>query len=634
MLRFSFRRLVLLLAIIASMFLSMSLILGSDIAVPQSITDMDKIGESMQKNKESIYKTLDKGKQSLYETVDKGRQTVAETTDKASQAIHKNILNPLLNPSHAPPRKDNDNFKGSSWMPNLQWLSVPFSKKASLDDRIVLPPLPKRQPVYCYYDSTKDKPKEVKDAESDLLLTWRRAWWAQGFRPQILGYADAMNNPLYAEMQKKTTQDSSLNDNVMRWLAWDALGGGILVQHTLFPMAHDDNVLSYLRRGELIGLQRWSYLDDGIYTGDKQTLTKALRGLLHNSKTASLTHFKTGEPVHTVYEALDPNLFKLDEDGSPFAYYSNSTIHKKYEKLVKNGEVDIGALNGLVNAHLQSTWQQRFSGGIEVMHTHAQHMGELLGKGDKLAESLRTCQESPLPDSCPPNNAKCTPCSASTSMKVKATESFHNKTNVYTIGIVPHPWTYAVLKNMREDLDTAFIKAEIPPNDWVETITKDVLAKANVDKRVLSYKQIVAGEGALASSLWLSSERQFPDDLEWHFGFSIPKPESKDTDDDEAVKSSKEESAKELVLISHAHQVIALDKSTDKTKLRAELEEWSMADTEAWRFTRAMQARRQLERNNFEKEEAKYAQGAGSEKGRSRWSKWNDQKEDTKRAVM
>lgn len=637
MLRFSFRRLILLVAIVVTMSFSMSLILNSEITVPPSLAN--KLPANM--DKESIYKTLDKSKQTIYDTVDKGGQALADATEKANQAIHKNILNPLLNPGHAPPRKDDDNYNGSSWWSNFQWLSVPFSKKASLDDRIVLPPLPVRQPVYCYYDATQEKSKEVKDAESDLLLTWRRAWWAKGFKPQILGHSDAINNPLYGELQKKTAQDSNLNDNVMRWLAWDALGGGIMVQHTLFPMAHDDNVLSYLRRGQLNGLQRWKYLGDGIFTSDKQSLTKALRSLLDSSKTGSLAHPKTAKTVQTVYEALDPNMFKIEDDGSAFAYYTKDTIKLKYDTLYKNGEVDAGALDALVNGHLQSTWQQRFSGGIEVMHPHTKHMGQLFAKGDTLAESLRTCLESPLPDSCPPNNPKCTPCPASTAMKVKPTPSFNNQSTIFSIGIVPHPWTYAVLKNMREDLDSTFIHDEIPHNDWIETITKSVLTQTTDEKRVLSFKEIVAGEGGSSSSLWLSAERQFSSternfvtDMEWHFGFSMAKPDSKDAPETDIEKASKEETAKELEFISHATGVITLTKSSEKTKTRAMLEDWSMADTEAWRFTRAMHARRQLVRTNFEKAEEKYAQGVGSESGRSRWNRWRDQKDDTKRAVM
>ncbi|KAL6914465.1 hypothetical protein FSST1_012225 [Fusarium sambucinum] len=41
--------------------------------------------------------------------------------------------------------------------------------------KALLPPLQDRPFVYCYYDATIKKAREEKDAESRLLLTWRRA---------------------------------------------------------------------------------------------------------------------------------------------------------------------------------------------------------------------------------------------------------------------------------------------------------------------------------------------------------------------------------------------------------------------------------------------------------------------------
>jgi hypothetical protein len=129
-------------------------------------------------------------------------------------------LNPFKPASHRPPEQKNSNYGGSSWYSNWNWRS-PFSSSTTMDEsRSLLPPVRDRTPVYCYYDSSIERDAATKEAESALLLTWRRAWWAQGFKPIILSAAEAMNNPLYHEMQG-AEMEPNLKKDMMRWLAWD-----------------------------------------------------------------------------------------------------------------------------------------------------------------------------------------------------------------------------------------------------------------------------------------------------------------------------------------------------------------------------------------------------------------------------
>lgn len=179
---------------------------------------------------------------------------------KLGESITKKVSgwNPFKAPTHPPPIRSQDSYKGSSWWADWKWLSVPFSSSFTLDeDRALLPPLRERPFIYCYYDSTLKKSREEKDAESDLLLTWRRAWWSKGFQPTILGASEAMDNPIYAELQR-LEMDPDLKNDVMRWLAWDNMGTGILSDYTLYPMGQDeDPLLTFLRRGEYPSLTRW-----------------------------------------------------------------------------------------------------------------------------------------------------------------------------------------------------------------------------------------------------------------------------------------------------------------------------------------------------------------------------------------
>jgi len=63
-------------------------------------------------------------------------------------------------------------------------------------------------------------------------------------------------------------------------------------------------------------------------------------------------------------------------------------------------------------------------------------------------------------------------------------------------------------------------------------------------------------------------------------------------------------------------------------RMREALEAWNLADSEAWRFARAYLGREEVERKKFEEDEAKYADGMGSDhhhnKGRSSSSSWTE----------
>lgn len=197
--------------------------------------------------------------------------------------------------------------------------------------------------------------------------------------------------------------------------------------------------------------------------------------------------------------------------------------------------------------------------------------------------------------------------------------------------------------------NATWIRDNVRRDLWLFRVTQDLLGTGvSSSRRIIKYKEVVAGETTSAHSLWLTAERDFPTDLEWYFGFSIsnekmddgkslsPVPGERDpnkgkkkpVDRISGPVASEKDVAEERALLEKARKIVALTKSTSDTKVRASLEAWSMADTEAWKFTRAFQARRALERSDWEKEEAKYSGGAGSEAGRSSWNRWQDRKEE------
>ncbi|GKU07170.1 unnamed protein product [Fusarium langsethiae] len=596
---------------------------------------------------------------------------IKSSTSSLRDSITKGVneLNPFKGPTHAPPIRAQDSFQGTSWWADWKWLSVPLSSPLTLDeDRALLPPLHDRPFIYCYYDATVKKTREEKDAESKLLLTWRRAWWAQGFRPTILGPSEAMANPKYQELQRLELQ-SELKTGLMRWFAWESMSTGFLVDHTLFPVVHtQDPLLVFLRRGKYPVMTKWKGLEDALIVGSKEDITETVESVMDSPA------LKTAK---NVFQGSTTNNFRIDKAQMSLVNYSPEVIKKQYPKVhdgLANGRArGLGVLDRLINAHLHAAWQSGFPDGIKVLGLFSEHTTEMITPALKLASSLAFCPDSPIPSSCPPGVSRCNHCAAGTTpTKVATPEQYNNSTNAFVIGTVPHPWTLATLTSGKERVDVSWIRKEVPRDPWLERITKGLLGlRVSSNSRIMSFKQAVADEHAPTYALWLTAEADIPADLEWQFGFRIPKAlgealiagdrNSEEIQKQEAVKVEKQARAeradksdtdtrpdkprpqahaaaqekestpqerriREKALLEHAKKIVAFKKSTVETRLRASLEAWNLADTEAWKFARAFLARRSRERIEWEKQESKYSGGSGSEKGRSAWNRWTDSK--------
>ncbi|KAL6906648.1 hypothetical protein GGI43DRAFT_235787 [Trichoderma evansii] len=516
-----------------------------------------------------------------------------------------------ISPSHQPPQlhlqQKISKYNGSSWLTDERSLSTSYSSSITLDDeRILLPPLKARQPIYCYHDMDKKKTKDEGDAENELLLTWRRAWWAQGFRPVVLNAAEAMNNSLYDQVQM-TTLTSELRGDIMRWLAWDTMDGGILSEYTVLPIVpQQDPLLPFLSTGVFPSLTKWTDLDDAFIVGQKADVHSALQSILQIEHKQEITSVTT---------ALSGTAVAVNNTSKPLAYYGHKIIKTKYARVIKKDDRagTLRNLNKLINSHLLVTWQNSFPDGIEVIKPLAEHATAMLAGALKLAKSLASCPESPMLSSCPPNLPKCYPCVASPmAVTTLPRLRFRNSPDVFTIGAIPHPWSFALVNNLRESINVTWI-VESPRDTWLSTVTQAYLGSGvTSSRRVVRFKELVAGEADSAHSLWFPAEDKIPSDMEWYFGFTIPE---KGMDDGKslspvpAIRLHKDEDpdkdkeiAHEQALLDRAKPVVMISKSfTNGTEMRTSLEAWNMADTEAWRFTRAFNARRSLEREEWEK---------------------------------
>ncbi|KAI1855187.1 hypothetical protein JX266_000052 [Neoarthrinium moseri] len=559
---------------------------------------------------------------------------------KIHNPFSSSILNPFRPAVHAPPEQKNSTYGGSSWYANWNWRS-PFSSSVTLDEnRSLLPPLKDRPPIYCYYDTTVQREKATQEAESDLLLTWRRAWWAQGFKPIILSAPEAINNPLYDELQRLNLEPTFKTD-MMRWLAWENMGGGLLAHHLLFPMApRDDAVLSYLRRGEYPVLSRWEGMDNALFAGTKTAITEAVTKALRHPERKDAKDF---------ISAVSADTFLVDPKHEGLASYDPRTIETKFakvgEQLGANRATGLQSLNYLINAHLHLSWLGSFPKGIAVVKPLPEHTTTMVQPALDLATWLTSCPDTPMPATCPPNLPKCSPCVATHPMKISTPARYRNTTGLYTIGTVPHPYTFAALNTLKSDIDIPWVRRKMNRDLWLAELTKEHLGTGvSGSARVITFKEAVAGDWATAHSIWLTAEREtLPHDLDWYFGFAIPVNATDSGKSETPVPGPERRpkpyhdpgdgplpTAEDLMLEPELMQKARdIGKSKEKKDIdvRNAIEAWNLADVEAWKFARAFLARSRVERLKWEEEERKYAGGAGSDKEDKRsggWSRWTE----------
>jgi hypothetical protein len=587
--------------------------------------------------------------------------TVEQLTDTIKDSI-KNPHIPTLGPSaHRPPVQQNSTSTSSygsgviEWFSDFKWRN-PFSSSVTYDEtRALLPPFKDRPPVYTYYEPQEKSDKAVVEAENKLLLAWRRAWWAQGFQPLVLSRAEAMKNPFYQRVQGLKL-DSKVEFELMRWLAWDFMGVGILTNWLALPMApYDDSLLSFLRRKEYPQLTHIKNLQNAIFFAEGSAVNNALKRViddpLFKNATASADQIaelgkKEGGIMVNILPEEDLNAW-MQSDG--VAYYSKETISEKYkavsEKLANGTQAEgLDELATLINSHLHLTFQNTFKEGVAVVKPLPEHTTALMYEAIDIARNLTQCPTSPIPDSCPPNRPKCTPCDPSHPLPLKLLPSYKNSSSLYSVGTVPHPYTLTSLHYTRDELAGDFVRRTTKRDSWIHAATKELLGdKASGERRVLHFKDAVAALVAPSNSLWLTAERESQVDIDWIFGFTLPRafsdaaPSAKPTPGPQPRRGMPEPLKNvdvpeerwiltEEVRLRKAREAL---KSKDRRmqKIVDMVEKWNLYDTEAWKFARAWSARRKKEREQWEEDEGKFAgteRKAGVHNGGGGGGRWSD----------
>lgn len=297
--------------------------------------------------------------------------------------------------AHEPPVQKNSSSGDARWFSDWNWLN-PFSSSVTFDDtRSVLPPLKERPPIYTYYDVQTEKEPAVVAEEKRLLNLWRKAWWAQGFKPIILGRAEAMKNPLYEPMQGRKLEDS-LKNELMRWLAWGHMGTGILANWLAVPMGpRNDDDLRYLRRGQYPQLTRYETFGNGLFLGTDTDIDSAIKAILGSEGL---------EEQKLIWEAIpDRKAFHFEPKPAGIAFYDMQTLRSTYvsiaDEIQQNKAQGLASLQQLITSHLHSTFLSQYPEGIAVLNSQGLRSSIITGPSIILANSLNTCPKSPLPSS-------------------------------------------------------------------------------------------------------------------------------------------------------------------------------------------------------------------------------------------
>ena len=530
-------------------------------------------------------------------------------------------------PVHKPLIQSEDKTVGEGkWYNDWKWLH-PFSDSiTSFENGVVLPPIRKRPPIYAFYDTRAERSDEVREAENKLLLIWRRAWWAQGFRPVILGRGEALKNKLYVSVQGKKI-DPKVEIEVMRWLAWEQMGSGILANWLVLPMgAYDDPDISYLRRGDYPVLTRYDGLASGLFSGPKGGIRDALSTALESPNLVTVSSF---------LDVFENQRLAIDPKPESIAFYDGKMLSTKYKAihttLAENKPKGLIALAQLITSHLHLTFLSTFSTGFAILTPFPGLTLTLSQPALSLAHSLATCPESPMPAACPPNIPSCTPCTRKRPMQIATPASYYNTSSLYTIATIPHPYTLSALLEPSRDISIRHIRRDTERDRWLHAVTESTLGREiSGPDRIVSFKETVAAEWGSWRGLWMTEDPAVPEhrDLEWHFGFSLPRfvnatdlvpKNQRPTDKEFKTQTKMLGKAKGLLDGKRKKKLAPMD-----VRIRDAVEAWNLADTEAWRFVRALGRREMLERRKWEDEEKEFAGGKDGEGRGKGWGRWFD----------
>ncbi|KAL9588523.1 MAG: hypothetical protein Q9203_002665 [Teloschistes exilis] len=506
--------------------------------------------------------------------------------------------------------------KKPKWEEHEGWL-VPFSDTITKNRSLILLAPSREHPlIYTFYDAEGERDEQVKTAESKLLQIWKRAWRAKGFKPVILGRAETVRNPLYETLKVVEDQNAKLWHEITRWLAWEQVGAaGALVDWLAVPMGSDDedDVLAFLRRGEFTTITTYEGLASGLLTGAKASIRDTLEGVLDS---VNLSNFKS------LLDVLPSEILSKKPQPSFLAFYSSTTLATHYESisatLTISKAAGLASLAELITSHLHLAFLNTLS-AIEVLTSHTPSSLILAAPALVLANALTTCPSSPIPNSCPPNQRTCKPCSPSSSSSshphpIKTAKSYTKNSTLFTITPVPHPYTLSSLLHPSSILIVSHIRRTPARDPWIRSITPSKPLSGLYS--LLDFKSTIARETETEAGLWFPAEDELAwsrESIESRLGFEVtaytPCKYSnrdltalmafaqKEEEESEHLSITQLKAQRNIFMRSQSALGISAKRRREDMEVVDAAGSWHLADLEAWGFVTAMgeRERRALE---------------------------------------
>ncbi|KAG0638691.1 hypothetical protein HOY80DRAFT_140315 [Tuber brumale] len=508
-------------------------------------------------------------------------------------------LNLFKPATHKPPPPSNSTASSEGWFSSWKWLN-PFSSNIAKDEeRSALPPLEKRCPVYTFFDDSDAK-------EDRVLLAWRRAFWAQGFRPLVLGRAEAEEHGLYRLVRGRFNE--GFEREVMRWLAWGRVGtGGALVDYRIIPMApRDDYGLTALRRCDFDGVTRYEGWGNRLFAGDKSSIDTFLK---HITDTAT----NNTSSIEEISETAPEGLIRIEPHPRSFADYTPSAVADRWPDLSAT------QLPALINSHLHENFLSIYNTGITLLSPLPIELQPAYAAITTLAARLSLCPPgNPIPGSCPSNR----PCTFCKDPPVAVKPFISQDPSTFLLAAVPHPYTYYALMDTTFSLSEntqrsiRYVRVQTRDRDaWLHKATTPPLKEGvGPGTRALAVKEIVAAHaGANFSSLWVSAEAPvLEEEIPWIFGFTLASvAELK-------IENPAGDERRNVVFRKTVGEVLGgkvgkMEEDKKVARIRWAVEAWNLGSAEVWKFTGAFVERMVQERKEWSAGEKEFGRGLSGE---------------------
>ncbi|KAK9352136.1 hypothetical protein V1523DRAFT_414803 [Lipomyces doorenjongii] len=521
----------------------------------------------------------------------------------------------------------------NNYIPSLAW-ETPFSFSVSSagSDVAVLPQLHDRCPVYTFYDrDLAAAAGRNTTIEERLIAVWRQAFWALGFKPTVLDLSHSKRSRLYNSINELNLEGESKID-VMRFLAWSANPTGILTTNRVVPMTTwpTENTWRFWRSCQFGLLTTYKDVGSGFIVGSQQAVDEYVA--------RTFAHASRGKIVSAAQ-----SLFHIEPKTDFLAQYSPDFVLKNYEGLPEE------KLPDLINAHLHSTFLSRFSeGGISILDPFPESAHAIAFPSLATATALATCPLVEFEAYCPSNIPNCYKCSQSLRKDfIKTVPAIPDSPSTFVMITIPHAMTYLALSHSTSGLTADVVRRETARDMFVRKVTSEIIKEdLGAPYRALELKKMAVASSEVLDAKYISVfESQFAfenclvsDYFRWAVGFNFG-PRAAENGEEKLSSENQgtfDSVAHEIGMCLPAPAYIELQKEAERmldrkvnkgdesstplsvsatiTAIRDRIlskdfdwkqelemiEAWNMADSELWRFVKALNERAAQEEKIWE----------------------------------